>query len=643
MAAPAAGGAGPAATTVRAVSHPLEDYALIGDTETVALVCKSGSIDWLCLPRFDAGACFAELLGDDSHGRWLIAPVAEPRAIRRRYRPGTLVLETEFDSDGGTVRVIDCMPPRGSERALGTNPDVVRVVEGVRGRVQMRMQLVIRFDYGWVVPWVTHDGGRLRAVAGPDGLLLTTPVTTRGENLTTVADFTVAAGDRIPFVLTWFAPHQAPPPAIDGLQAVQATTEWWQRWSGRSTYDGEWSEAVERSLITLKALTYAPTGGLVAAPTTSLPERIGGVRNWDYRYVWLRDATYTLYSLMLAGYRDEAGAFRDWLLRVVAGDPTRIQIMYSVDGVRRLPELELPWLPGYEDSRPVRIGNAACNQLQIDVYGEAMDALHYARRIGIQPEPTAWALQCKLMEHLETCWDQPDHGIWEVRGGPRDFTHSRVMAWVAFDRAVKAIEQYGRDGPLDRWRRIRDDIHAEVLERGFDAERNTFTQIYGQPHLDASLLLIPQVGFLPASDPRVRGTVDAIERELVDGPFVQRYQTDVAPDGLPPGEGSFLLCAFWLVDTLAMIGRQDEARSRYEQLLALRNDVGLLAEECDAETARLVGNFPQAFSHIGVINVAVSLAQVGQEGTVRPEHAEAASAAGMGGRTPRRSNARRSD
>ncbi|MDP8961270.1 MAG: glycoside hydrolase family 15 protein [Actinomycetota bacterium] len=589
------------------MSHPIEDYALIGDTQTAGLVCRDGSVDWLCLPRFDSGACFAALLGDASHGRWLLAPAGQVRAVRRRYRPGALVLDTEMDADGGTIRVVDLMPPRGSDPRRGDNCDLVRVVEGVRGRVAMRMQLVARFDYGSIVPWVTSHGHTTRMVAGPDALTLATPIATRGEDLATVADFSVSAGQRVPFVLTWHPSHQPAPPPVDGLAAMDTTSQWWRAWSERSTYRGEWGEAVERSLITLKALTYAPTGGIVAAPTTSLPESFGGSRNWDYRYSWLRDATFTLYALVHAGFLDEAIAWRDWLLRAVAGDPSQLQIVYGLGGERRLPELALPWLPGYEKSQPVRVGNAAYAQLQLDVYGEVLDALHYARRAGMAPQEQAWDLQRVLLDYLESMWDEPDHGIWEVRGPRRPFTHSRVMAWAAFDRAVKGVEQHRLDGPVEHWRALREQIHREVMREAYDPERNTFTQYYGSKELDASLLLIPQVGFLPPSHPRVRGTVEAVERELMDGPFVLRYPSDLTEDGLPPGEGAFLLCSFWFVDALAMTGQKERAREFFEQLMAIRNDVGLLAEECDPATQRQLGNFPQAFSHVGLINSACNV------------------------------------
>jgi GH15 family glucan-1,4-alpha-glucosidase len=590
------------------LSVPLEDYGIIGDTEAVALVSRSASIDWLCLPRFDAPACFAALLGDRSHGQWELAPAGTPRPISRRYRPGTLVLETVLgDDQGGRVRIIDAMPPRGLQR--GHNPDVVRVVEGITGRVAMRTCLRMRFDYGSVVPWVSKTGPRtLQAIAGPDALVLTTPVELRGEDLTTVGEFEVGPGDRVPFVLTWHPSHEAAPEPVDGDAAIADTTRWWEGWSANSAYRGEWPEPVERSLITLKALSYAPTGGIIAAPTTSLPEHLGGIRNWDYRFVWLRDATFTLQALMLAGYREEALAWRDWLLRAVAGDPSKLQIMYGIAGERRLTESELSWLPGYEGSSPVRVGNGAYDQVQLDVYGELMDALRYARRTGMEPSDASWSLQRAFLSYLEDHWSKLDHGLWEMRGPQRAFTHSRVMAWVAFDRAVRTVEEAGLDGPVDRWRRLREDIHRDVLQEGYDADRNTFTQYYGSEAIDASLLLIPQVGFLPAHDERVHGTIEAVERELSIGDgLLLRYPTHDSPDGLPPGEGAFLLCSFWLVDALAIVGRRDDARRIYGQLLDLRNDLGLLAEEYDPATGRLLGNFPQAFSHLGLVSSAYNL------------------------------------
>jgi GH15 family glucan-1,4-alpha-glucosidase len=589
------------------VSRPIEDYAVIGDTETAALVSRDGSIDWLCLPRFDSGACLSSLLGDEDNGLWRIAPAGGPKAVRRQYRPGTLVLETEMKADGGTIRIIDFMPIRGSGGR--NNADVVRIVEGLDGTVPMRMDLTIRFDYGHLVPWVTRLDGRLQAVGGPDALTLATPVEHRGADLSTVAEFTVSKGDSVPFVLTWHPSHRPPPDEVDVEQAVEDTEKWWREWTDANTYDGDWEEAVDRSLITLKALTYAPTGGIVAAPTTSLPEEIGGTRNWDYRFVWLRDATFTLETLMLAGHREEALAWRDWLLRAVAGDPEDLQIMYGVAGERRLPEMELDWLAGYGGSRPVRVGNAAHQQLQVDVYGELMDAIYNARRLGMDHETTIWDLQKLLLENLEGKWARPDHGLWEIRGEGRHFTHSRLMCWVAFDRAVKCIEQWDFDGPADHWRDMRQQIRTEIEEEGYDAERNTFTQSYGSKALDASLLLIPQVGFLPANDPRVLGTIEAIERELsLDDCLIRRYDTRDTDDGLPGQEGAFLLCSFWMVDALALAGRHDDAVRRFEMLLELRNDVGLLAEEYDPVSKRMLGNFPQAFSHLGLIDSAYNLA-----------------------------------
>jgi GH15 family glucan-1,4-alpha-glucosidase len=581
---------------------PIEDYAIIGDTQTAALVGRDGSIDWLCLPRFDSGATFAALLGTDQHGRWLLAPASEVRAVRRRYRGETLVLETEFDTDEGTVRVIDFMPPRGE------SPDVVRIVEGVRGQVPMRMELRLRFDYGQVVPWVYREQGDLVAVAGPDAVWLRTPIETFGRDLATCAEFSVGAGDRAPFVLTWRASHLPPPNPIEPFEELGATEGYWQGWVSACTYDGEWRDAVVRSLLTLKALTYAPTGGIVAAATTSLPEQLGGVRNWDYRFCWLRDATITLQSLMYSGFQSEAQAWRKWLLRAIAGDPAEMQIMYGVAGERRLEEFIADWLPGY-DGNPVRIGNAAAKQFQLDVYGEVMDALHQGRRSGLKRTDPSWALQVKLMEFVEEHWTDPDEGIWEVRGGSKHFTHSKLMAWVAADRAVKAVEDFGLNGPVDRWRALRDDIRREILEKGYDEERQTFTQYYGSRELDASLLMVPLVGFLPATDERVRGTVAAIERELLQDGFVQRY-TQIpgdTVDGLPAGEGAFLACTFWLADNYALMGRHDEAREVFERLLALRNDVGLLSEEYDPKARRLVGNFPQAFSHVPLIDSARTL------------------------------------
>ena len=584
---------------------PIEDYGLIGDTQSAALVGRDGSIDWLCLPHFGAHACFAALLGEPRHGRWLLAPRSTPRQIARRYRGHSLVLETEFTTESGAVRVIDCMPPRRHE------PDVVRVVEGIRGTVDMHMELIVRFGYGSIVPWVRNMDGVLRAIGGPDALSLWSPVPTHGKDLTTQADFTVREGDRLGFLLVWHPSHETAPRAIDPLAAVDDTQEWWEQWCGTCGYHGEWRELVLRSLMTLKALTFHPTGGIVAAPTTSLPEWIGGVRNWDYRYCWLRDATFTLYSLLMSGYTDEAAAWRNWLLRAVAGDPAQIQIMYGSSGERRLDEREVPWLPGYEGSRPVRIGNAAVEQRQIDVFGEVMDALYVALQAGVAPDTTAWSLQLKLMEFLEGVWHEPDEGIWEVRGPKRHFTHSKVMAWVAFDRAIKTAEQFGMSGPVDRWRELRETVHADVCRQGFDPGRGTFVQYYGSADVDASLLMLPLVGFVEARDPRMIGTVEAIERELLRGEFLLRYPSDHPRveeiDGLPPGEGAFIACTFWLADNYALQGRTSEARALFERLVGLTNDLGLLSEQYDPRARRFLGNFPQAFSHVSLINTAHNL------------------------------------
>lgn len=581
----------------------IEDYAFIGDCHTAGLVGRNGSIDWLCFPRFDSGACFAALLGNEEHGRWKIAPVGEVRRVDRRYRDGTLILETDYETADGLVTLIDCMPPRSRE------PDLVRVVVGRRGQVRMRMELVIRFDYGSIIPWVRRTDDGIRAVAGPDTLNLRAGVDLRNENFKTEAEFTVSEGQRVPFVLIWHLSHQPDPPALDPERIIAQTAEWWHEWSARCTYEGPWREAVVRSLVTLKALTYAPTGGIVAAATTSLPEQLGGPRNWDYRYCWLRDATFTLYSLMLGGYTEEARAWREWLLRAVAGQASELNIMYGLHGERRLTELELDWLPGYEGSSPVRIGNAAYGQFQLDVYGELMDAMHVARRGGLHPDENAWRVERALTEYLESAWSKPDNGIWEMRGPQRHFTHSKVMAWVAVDRMIKAVERFGLEGPVERWRKLRATIHAEVCRNGFDRERNTFVQYYGAKELDASLLMIPLVGFLPASDSRVKGTVAAIERDLVIDGFVLRYRTTPEVDALPPGEGPFLACTFWLVDNLALLGRKEDALRLFERLLNLRNDVGLLSEEYDPNTKRLLGNFPQAFSHVGLVNSACNLSR----------------------------------
>ncbi|MDA8360101.1 MAG: glycoside hydrolase family 15 protein [Actinomycetota bacterium] len=589
---------------------PIEDYAMIGDLHTAALVGANGSIDWLCLPHFDSGACFASLLGTSEHGYWKIAPAGDGAvtATRRRYREGTLVLETEFDTAEGTIRVTDCMPIREE------HPQVVRLVEGVRGSVPVRMELCVRFDYGQSVPWVTRDGSLLTATSGPNAVALWTTAETHGEHLMTVSEVTIEAGRHVSYLLTWYPSHELPPRPVDPWYAAAGTESWWRSWSESCSYGGEYADAVLRSLITLKALTYEPTGGIVAAATTSLPEALGGNRNWDYRYCWLRDATLTLESLMRGGYHDEAMAWRDWLLRATAGDVSKLQIMYGTSGERRLDEWEAEWLPGYESSAPVRIGNAAAGQYQLDVYGEVMSALYSASRIEGAHSRAMWDLQRNLVEFLETGWREPDDGIWEVRGPRRHFTHSKVMAWVAVDRAVRTMEEWpDLQGPLDRWRKLRDEIHAEVCEKGFNAEVKAFTQSYGSDRLDASILMMPLVGFLPASDPRVVSTVEAVERELVEGGFVLRYRTDDdgAVDGLSGREGAFLACSFWLADCLHMIGRTDEAKALFERLLALRNDLGLLSEEYDAVAGRQVGNFPQAFSHVSLVNTACRL--TGQE------------------------------
>ncbi|MFI7282627.1 glycoside hydrolase family 15 protein [Micromonospora chersina] len=583
--------------------RPIEDYALLGDLHTAALVARDGSIDWLCLPRFDSPACFAALLDDEEAGHWRLAPAAGGQASRRRYRDDTLILETEWDTPDGSVRVVDCMPPRG--RA----PDVVRVVEGLTGRVPMRMDLRLRFDYGHIVPWVRHHGRDLGAVAGPDAAWLRTDVPLHGRDRTTVAEFTVAAGERVPFVLTWQPSHLPAPHPVDAAQAITDTERFWQNWMSRCAYEGRWSDAVRRALITLKALTYAPTGGILAAATTSLPEQLGGPRNWDYRYCWLRDATFTLQALLGTGYVQEAKAWREWLLRAVAGDPADLQIMYALDGTRRIPEQTLDWLGGYGGSRPVRIGNAAAEQLQLDVWGEVLDGLQLSREAGIAATEEAWDVQRALLDFLEGNWRQPDNGLWEVRGPRRQFVHSKVMAWAGFDRAVTAVERYGLDGPVDRWRARRDAVHAEVCARGFDPDRNTFTQYYGSRGLDAALLLIPRVGFLPWTDPRVVGTVDAVQRDLSADGFLLRYRPehDDHVDGLPGGEGAFLACTFWLVDALHNIGRVTEAEQTFRRLLDLRNDVGLLSEEYDPAARRQVGNTPQAFSLVGLVNSARQL------------------------------------
>jgi GH15 family glucan-1,4-alpha-glucosidase len=594
---------------------PLEAYALIGDTQSAALVGNNGSIDWLCWPRFDSDACFAALLGDERHGHWRLAPVGPLRQVHRRYRPGTLVLETDLETEEGTVRLVDFMPPRGEA------PDIVRIVQCLQGHVPVHMELAPRFGYGDRTPWVRPRPGFVSAKAGPDAVLLRTDVPLRLESeARLLADFSLAEGQRAAFVLTWYPSHQPPPSPVEPHGALEDTVSWWRHWSDRALDGGPWHEPVLRSLMTLKALTYSPTGGIVAAPTTSLPEHLGGVRNWDYRFCWLRDATLTLLALLNAGYTEEAAAWRDWLLRAVAGEPEELQIMYGVAGERRLTELQLPWLPGYEGSLPVRIGNGAVEQLQLDVFGEVMDCLHHARRAGLPGQTDTWELQRHLLHYVEQHWEEPDEGIWEVRGGRRHFTHSKLMAWVALDRAVKSAEHFHLEAPLEDWRRLRAHMHAQICAHGYDASRGAFVQAYGSQALDASLLMIPLVGFLPATDPRVQGTVAAIQRELCEDGFVHRYDTREGLDGLPPGEGVFLACTFWLADNLALMGRTAEARVVFERLLGLCNDVGLLAEEYDPRRRRLVGNFPQAFSHVALVTTALNLTRAEGPGRQRPRH-----------------------
>ncbi|MFD0899525.1 glycoside hydrolase family 15 protein [Actinomadura sediminis] len=576
----------------------IEDYGLLGDLETAALVGRDGSIDWLCLPRFDSPACFAALLGDEHAGFWRIAPAAGGLCTRRRYRGDSLILETEWETPEGTIRLIDAMPRRGEAA------DVVRIVEGVSGRVPVHMALRLRFDYGRIVPWVRRRDGQLNAIAGPDAAWLDTPVPLEGREETTYADFAVSAGERVPFVLTYRASHEPYPHPVDPEQALADTEAFWADWIEGFRYEGRWPEAVRRSLITLKALTYHPTGGIVAAATTSLPEQLGGSRNWDYRFCWLRDATFTLQALLGTGFVAEAKAWREWLLRAVAGNPADLQIMYGIDGTRRLPEYELDWLSGYEGASPVRIGNAASGQFQLDVWGEVLEGLHLAREARIEADETAWDVQRALLDFLEGHWRDPDDSLWEVRGDPRHFVHSKVLAWTGVDRAVQAVERHGLDGPVDRWRALRETIHRDVCENGYDARRNTFTQFYGSDALDAATLLIPQVGFLPWGDPRVVGTVEAIERDLYRDGFVLRYDTAAGVDGLPGHEGAFLACTFWFADALHGIGRTADAEELFGRLLDLRNDLGLLSEEYDTVARRQVGNTPQAYSHVGLVNTA---------------------------------------
>ncbi len=581
----------------------IEDYALIGDTHSAALVSRDGAIDWLCWPRFDSEACFAALLGTEAHGHWTITPRAPVVEARRRYRPDTLVLETELVVGGGIVRIIDCMPPRDGV------PDLVRIVEGVDGEVTAGMRIAPRFGYGDRWPWIQRAGELVTMTSAPDALALWSSVPLDERDGGLEAELRLRRGERLRFALTWYPAHERPPAHRDPGALVAETEAWWRAWCSRCTCDGPWREAARRSLITLKALTYAPTGGIIAAPTTSLPEKLGGVRNWDYRYCWLRDATFVLFALLDAGYQDEARAFGGWLERAASGNPSRVQVLYGVLGERRLPELELPWLPGYQGSSPVRIGNAAATQLQLDVYGELIDCLHHARSHGVPPDPDLWAVQRALLEHLERVWRQPDEGIWEIRGPRQQHTHSKVMVWVAFDRMIRDAEQLGLEAPIDRWRLLRDVIHADVCANAYDAKRRTFTRAYGSPALDASLLLLPIVGFLAPDDPRVRTTVDAVRRELCHDGLVLRYDTRLVDDGLPEGEGVFLPCSFWLADALQLLGDHDAACELFERLLALRNDVGLLSEQVDPGSGRLIGNFPQGFSHVALLNTAMNLSR----------------------------------
>ena len=596
----------------------IEDYALIGDCQTAALVGRDGSIDWLCWPRFDSPACFAALLGTPQNGRWKIAPAGSFKS-RRAYRRDTLILETEFESAEGAVTLVDFMPVRGWP--LDPTRDLVRIVLGRRGRVPMEMEGVLRFDYGASIPWVTYRPDRLglRAIVGPDMVVLRSPVPLENRQRTTCASFEVQEGQALAFVLSYGPSHLELPLTLDAQRALEETGRFWRDWIARCTDCAEWGEPVRRSLITLKALTYAPTGGIVAAPTTSLPEKIGGVRNWDYRFCWLRDATLTLLAMMDAGFLEEAKAWREWLVRAVAGSPEQIQIMYGVAGERRLSEWIVDWLPGYEGSQPVRCGNAASSQLQLDVFGEVLDALYQACKAGLAPHDAAWDMQRAMLGYVEKAWIQPDAGIWEVRGPPRHFTHSKVMCWVALDRAIKMVEGMGLQGPVQRWRELRERIHADVCTRGYSEKRGCFVQSYGSEDLDAALLLIPLVGFLPADDPRVKGTVEAIQRELTVDGLVQRYLTHQSVDGLPAGEGVFLACSFWLADNLCLQGRWQEARALFTHLVGLANDVGLLAEEYDPSARRFLGNFPQAFSHIALINTAMNLSAAAKPAEQRAE------------------------
>ncbi len=600
------------------MSRPIEDYALIGDTRTAALVCRDGSIDWLCLPNFDSAACFAALVGDAENGAWTLAPQARTTAIRRAYREDSLILETTYELEGGgRVRVVDAMLP-GSDV-----PRVVRLVAGEAGRVAMRSQMRIRFDYGRIVPWIHRAAGTVVAVAGPDALALYADVPLRGEDLSTVAEFSVGPGEQVGFEMAYFPSYATQPGRSDVAAALRRADAFWREWARTCRYDGPWRDGVVRSLLTLKALTDARTGAVLAAPTTSLPEEIGGVRNWDYRYCWLRDATFVLVALLNAGYEEEAFAWRAWLLRAVAGNPEQIQILYGLRGERHVLEFEAPWLRGYADSRPVRIGNAASGQLQLDVYGEVADVMYQAHRAGIAPDADEWSLTTAVVEAVEKCWGEHDCGLWEVRGPQRPFVHSKVLAWVAFDRAVMAVERFGLSGPVDRWRALRAQVHDEVCALGYDPKRETFTQSYGSVELDAATLLLPLVGFLPPDDPRVVGTVRAVERELMVDGFVRRYtQPSAQTDGLPPGEGAFYACGFWLADNYVLQKRRADARALFERLIGTANDVGLLSEEYDPHAKRLVGNFPQAFSHVGMVNTAYNLASESKPADQRRGEAE---------------------
>ncbi|MGE5548594.1 MAG: glycoside hydrolase family 15 protein [Solirubrobacterales bacterium] len=597
---------------------PIEDYALLGDTFTAALVGRDGSIDWLCLPRFDAPACFAALLGTPEHGRWLLAPAGGQCRGTRAYRDDTMVLDTTFHTAGGTVVVTDLMPEFDEDDRV----DLVRIVTGQSGTVEMTMDLVLRFDYGLLVPWtIREDAGSVVAIAGPDAVHLWAPVPMELDGRRIRAHFSVSAGDSVAMSICWHPSHQTTPKVLPAERILADTLAWWRRWSARCTYRGAWRDPVMRSLLTLKALTFSPTGGIVAAATTSLPERLGGVRNWDYRFCWLRDATFTLYSLLQSGYTDEARAWREWLLRAAAGEASQLQVVYGLGGEHRIPEWEVGWLPGYEGSAPVRVGNAARCQLQLDVFGEVMDALHVGRAADLGPLPPAWTLQCEFLDNLERMWALPDEGLWEVRGPSRHFTHSKVMAWVAVDRSIRDAETWDFEAPLERWRALRDTIHCEVCSKGFDAARGTFVQYFGGDTLDASLLMIPMVGFLSCHDERLVGTVAEIERRLMDGGLIRRYEEGPGIDGMPSGEGAFLACSFWYADVLWMQGRRREALAMWDRLLGLRNDVGLLAEEYDTRAGRLVGNFPQAFSHVALVNSAHNMAS--EEGPVQQRSEDA--------------------